>query len=326
MIDIPTLPEPPVPPEVDLTDFEFMPLDVHRLLKSRTWIEAADNPRVGHALVCLWAESWHQIPASSLPDSDRVLARFAMCDAETWARIRDEVLRGWIKCADGLLYHPVVAEKALEAWERRLTASKKGQLGAARRWAKEATRVDGTGNARAIAQAMPKNGNRQRQGHRQGQGEEAPSAPSTIELDNKKATKREIVFKSGCIQLTQKDLDSWAVAFPSYPDIRAELTAIAAKLQDTPPAGFNPEKWFSTVAGWLKKGHERNLREGKTSAAAGDDAFTREANQWRARCRSHFERGKWQENLWGPSPDSPRCMCPPAILAEFRKPNGRAVA
>jgi hypothetical protein len=321
MTDIAMLPEPPVPAEVDLTDFPYMSLDVHRLLKSQTWIEAADNPKVGHALICLWCESWHQIPASSLPDSDRVLARFAMCDAETWAQIKGEVLRGWVKCADGLLYHTVVAEKALEAW------GKKRQQRERTRAATNARNMRRRGEQRNVQRDDDVTDNvTESKGIEGNRIEGRGKGKTTTELDSKKATKREIVFESGYIRLTQRDLDQWANAFSSYPDIRAELTSIAAKLQDDPPAGFKPEKWFGTVAAWLKKGHERNLREGKTSPAAGDDAFAREATQWRARCRSHFERGKWQEQLWGPSPDSPGCMCPPAILAEFRKPNGRAAA
>lgn len=109
--------EPLVPAEVDLRDFGFMPLDVRRLLTSETWIEAADEPKVGHAAMCLWAESWHQVPAASLPDNDRVLARLAMCTAKEWKDLRDKIMAGWVKCSDGLLYHPVVAEKALESWK-----------------------------------------------------------------------------------------------------------------------------------------------------------------------------------------------------------------
>jgi hypothetical protein len=113
------LPSPPVPANVDLRQFPYMPLEIRRLLTSVTWIEAADHPRIGHALICLWCESWHQVPASSLPDNDRVLAKMAMCSAGVWASIRKRVLSAWIKCSDGLLYHPVVAEKALEAWASR---------------------------------------------------------------------------------------------------------------------------------------------------------------------------------------------------------------
>jgi DnaB-like helicase N terminal domain/Protein of unknown function (DUF1376) len=113
------LPAPLVPEEVDLRDFEFMPLDVRRLLQSDTWIEASAEPKLGHVLICLWCEAWHQVPAGSLPDNDTVLARFAMCDLATWQALRPKAMAAWTKCSDGRLYHPVVSEKALEAWERK---------------------------------------------------------------------------------------------------------------------------------------------------------------------------------------------------------------
>lgn len=113
MVDLPL---PPVPADTDLRDFGFMPLDVRRLLTSETWIEGADSPKAAHAAMCLWCESWHQVPASSVPDNDKVLARLAMCTTEEWAGVRTQALRGFQKCSDGRLYHLIVAEKAREAW------------------------------------------------------------------------------------------------------------------------------------------------------------------------------------------------------------------
>src|SRR3954451_3833084 len=130
--------------DMDLRDFQFMPLDVRRLLTSETWIEAADDPKLGHALVCLWCESWHQVPAGSLPDHPRVLARLALCEAGEWERIKDRALDGWVRCSDGRLYHPVVAEKALEAWIEKLGQRKSSGAGNAKRWGIEfdPTRID----------------------------------------------------------------------------------------------------------------------------------------------------------------------------------------
>lgn len=110
---------PLTPADCDLRDFDFMTLDVRRLLKSETWMEAADDPRLGHALMTLWAESWHQVPAASVPNSDRLLARLAMCTPDEWQRIRARALSGWVLCDDGRYYHPVVAEKAADAYERK---------------------------------------------------------------------------------------------------------------------------------------------------------------------------------------------------------------
>lgn len=123
------LPEPLVPAEVDLRDYEYLPLDVMRLLRSSTWRKARQQPELGYWMVNLWVSSWHEVPAASLPDDDIELAEFARCDLSRWAEVRDKVLSGWVPCSDGRLYHPVVAEKALEAWDK-MRAQRKQTLAA----------------------------------------------------------------------------------------------------------------------------------------------------------------------------------------------------
>lgn len=128
-------PHPLTPPDCDLTDFPSMLLDHRRLLTSETWIEAAKTPRLGHALLSLWCESFQQIPAASLPDNDLTLLRFSMCPtAKEWAKVRERALSAWVKCRDGRLYHPVVAEKALEAWLEKLASRLSSGAGNAKRW------------------------------------------------------------------------------------------------------------------------------------------------------------------------------------------------
>jgi hypothetical protein len=63
-------PAPPIPCDVDLRDFHFMPLDVVRLQNSETW--AIADGWAAKALVNLWTRSWHQVPAGSLPDDDNL--------------------------------------------------------------------------------------------------------------------------------------------------------------------------------------------------------------------------------------------------------------
>jgi hypothetical protein len=125
------LPEPLVPAEVDLRDFAFMPLDVVRLRDSD--LAALESPDACWAAVLLWCASWHQVPAASVPDDDRVLANLAGFGrvVREWQKIRDGALRGWILCSDGRLYHPVVAAKAMDAWRSKLE----------QRWRTEAGRV-----------------------------------------------------------------------------------------------------------------------------------------------------------------------------------------
>lgn len=110
------LPDPLTPADCDLRDFPYMPLDVERLCDSD--LAALESPEACWAALLLWCKSYHQIPAGSLPNDDRILAKFTgyQRSPERWLAIREGALRGWIKCSDGRLYHPVVTEKANEAW------------------------------------------------------------------------------------------------------------------------------------------------------------------------------------------------------------------
>jgi Protein of unknown function (DUF1376) len=109
--------EPLTPPDCDLRGLGFMPLDVGRLRDSD--LALVSSGEEFKAAVLLWCASWHQVPAASLPDDDRALCRLAGVEPKVWQRVRDGALRGWIQCDDGRLYHPVVAEKALDACQRR---------------------------------------------------------------------------------------------------------------------------------------------------------------------------------------------------------------
>lgn len=112
--------EPLVSQEVDLRDFDYMPLQVARLRDSG--LAAHEDPAECWFAVLLWCASWHQVPAASLPNDDKELAAFAGFGrvVKEWQKVKKGALRGWILCSDGRLYHPVVAEKANEAWLARL--------------------------------------------------------------------------------------------------------------------------------------------------------------------------------------------------------------
>jgi hypothetical protein len=122
---------PLVPPAVDLRDFPFMPLDVRRLLNSETWVLGTAEEKV--AAINLWCEAWHQIPAASLPNNDRMLAHLSKA-GDRWKKVREHALRGWLLCDDGRLYHSVIAEKAVEAWEKKVRQRERGRRGNAVRW------------------------------------------------------------------------------------------------------------------------------------------------------------------------------------------------
>lgn len=129
-----TLPDPLTPPECDLRDFQFIPLDIVRLFGSEFHGQANDSEwRAG---VTLWLKSFHQVPAASLPDDDRQLARAAELgtDVKKWKKLKEIALHGWVRANDGRLYHPVVAEKALEAWIEKLRQRKSSGAGNAKKY------------------------------------------------------------------------------------------------------------------------------------------------------------------------------------------------
>ncbi len=107
-----------------------MPVVIRRLLQSDTWVLGTDSER--SAAIALWLESWHQIPAASLPNNDRMLAHLAQ--SRSWNRVKKHVMAGFTLCNDGRWYHPVVSEKALESWIEKLLALLTGSIGNAKRW------------------------------------------------------------------------------------------------------------------------------------------------------------------------------------------------
>lgn len=126
------LPEPLTPATCDLQDFKFMPLDVARLRDSD--LASDETPECCWAAVLIWCASWHQVPAASVPDSDQWLAKQAGYVArgkvaKEWLEVREGAMRGWVKCSDGRLYHPVVAEKAIEAWDSKLDQRWRTEVG-----------------------------------------------------------------------------------------------------------------------------------------------------------------------------------------------------
>jgi uncharacterized protein YdaU (DUF1376 family) len=111
------LPAPLSSPDCDLRGLEWMPLDVLRLTESDLFLESSGDGF--KAAVALWCKSWRQVPAGSVPAGDDKLAQLAQVTPARWKRIKAEALRNWVLCSDGRLYHPVVAQKAMEALPHR---------------------------------------------------------------------------------------------------------------------------------------------------------------------------------------------------------------
>ncbi len=132
--------EPLTPQDCDLRDYVWMPMDCNRLLSSETWVLGNAEEKV--ASLTLWMKSWHQVPAGSLPDNDKMLAHMSEAGAK-WPKLREHALRGWVKCDDGRLYHPVVCEKAREAWANKLAQKARTESARAAKAARRSGLSDG---------------------------------------------------------------------------------------------------------------------------------------------------------------------------------------
>jgi hypothetical protein len=206
---------PLVPAEIVLRDFTFMPLDVVRLRDSD--LASKTSGEEFRAAVLLWCVAWHQVPAASLPSDDESLAKFAGFgkrnrvgyDKAGWAKVREGALRGFKLCSDGRLYHPVIAEKAREAWDGKLHTRFKRECERIKKAAQRADTVPcypsfdewkehlaltgedrWSGLSQGTQQGRPSNVYReshslkgQGEGERQGQGEEKPNASGSFNLE-----------------------------------------------------------------------------------------------------------------------------------------------
>jgi hypothetical protein len=131
-----TLPEPLTPADCDCTDLDGFMLNVERLMASE--LVALSSHEVIGAAVLLWCRAWKQTPAASLPDDDRINAAFAKLALPRFRKLKGEVMRGFVKCSDGRLYHRTLAAEATKAFDRKQAFRKKRETDAERlrKWRK----------------------------------------------------------------------------------------------------------------------------------------------------------------------------------------------
>ena len=125
-----------------------MRFDVVRLTNSE-FVMGASREAVGAAFT-LWFSSFHQVPAGTLPDNDRLLQRMSCCTDREWKRVGKEAMHGWMLCSDGRYHHPVVADVVRESWKKK----RHGQKAAQSRWT-----ANGSAHAHAGAMHMHSRGN-----------------------------------------------------------------------------------------------------------------------------------------------------------------------
>jgi hypothetical protein len=172
------LPQPLTPADCDLRGLPFMPLDVVRLLDSDLF--ALTTGEEFKAALALWCKAWLQVPAASLPDDDRVLAHLSGTGAR-WKKIKAMALKGWVKCSDGRYYHPVVAEKAADAWKHRQAQRERAN----KRWGNAEPKQSGNATANATAHATASPAAMQGTGTVKDKKKEIPPNPQALPADLK---------------------------------------------------------------------------------------------------------------------------------------------
>lgn len=110
------LPEPPYPSNTKANGFK-QEVDWDRIAQSRTWVYADNEVRPW--LLMLWLKSWQNVPAGAWEADDEYIARSLGCKLEFFIGHRDQLMRGWVRHADGLLYHPFITLQVLEMLGRR---------------------------------------------------------------------------------------------------------------------------------------------------------------------------------------------------------------
>lgn len=320
-----SLPAPLVPAECNLRDFAFMPLDVVRLRDSD--LTAVPDAEVFRAAVVSWCVAWHQEPAASLPDDDAVLAKLLGYgrDVKGWKKLRDAgALRNFVKCSDGRLYHPVVAEKANEAWAEKLSyrgfqssQSHKGKLGAAKRWGKPLPQDDdssgdssghSTGHDKAKPEPSEKNSLK---GQGQGQGK--------IEDGAKAAPPKPKAVKTRLPSDWTLPPEWRAWSAENRPDLNADAVALSFRDYWLSPDAKLPLKadWFRVWKTWIDRTEARGKFRAQpgTAAAPSNDppsriAYRKAFAEWDGAGRTGEKPTLAQFAHLDRPPESPRAEAP----------------
>ncbi len=111
------LPAPLVAADVDVRDLDSFLFNVERLMASE--LVALSSHEVVAAALFLWCRAWKQMPAASLPDDDRVICAYSRLSVTRYRKLKTEILRGFVKCSDGRLYHRTLAAEANAAFARK---------------------------------------------------------------------------------------------------------------------------------------------------------------------------------------------------------------
>lgn len=338
---------PLTPPECDLQDFPFMPLHVARLRDSD--LAGEESPEACWYAVLLWAAAWHQLPAGSLPDNDPVLARLIGLgrDVRTFRKNKAGAMRGFVLCDDGRLYHPVVAEQAIVAWNGKLQ----------QRWRTECARIKKANQrnetdlptptfeeflSRGAADPSPENV------PEDVPGDMAKSPPGQClqEKETGKGTGRLLERSDDLFVAPTEPAPTEVSNSPGYPDLFEKAWAAYPHVKGRSSKKLTHGFWKklpamtrealpAAVARYAKDGREpkmecgaqameRWVRDEKFGDWLGGSSAGPMGADW-ADARWAIAVDLWRtERAWdaglGPTPGQPGCRVPPHLLVEPAKP------
>jgi hypothetical protein len=328
------------PPDCDVRSLAFMPPEVERLLDSDLFaLSTGDEFK---AALALWARSWRQVPAGSIPADERIQAKLAGVSVTEWRGLAPRALHGWQPCADGRLYHPVIAEKAITAWLEHLRFQERSARGNAARYGRE---LDPTSFAKAAAagieclhrlspKAAAKYGNLPQgaetaptrspepvlQGGKnapkgKGKGKVPPVGTLAPSSDpNKEAWQRAIALLIGVGVSEQKARSFFGKLLRDHAIEARDLLTVVVSAELSGSA--DPQSYLTKAARGVAQRRGCHVHS-PTSGEWGHD-------EWATAVRLYRQDGTWSSEL-GPKPDEPGCRAPDTILGPpFRVIEGGA--
>jgi hypothetical protein len=324
-----------------------MPLDVIRLRDSD--LASTVSGDAFRTAVLLWCASWHQLPAASLPNDNRILAKLAGYgrDVESWTKVRDDALHGFIECSDGRLYHPVIAEKAIEANDQRKRQKKRtqkatearcgGRRNAERDDNRDVERNDHRDDskpknrhgARNEVQQTRQDKDRERDKERLKTAVESLSSSSSRasaqDDDNPTKAVEDSGKEEGFNPLGTTLPEDWT---PEVDDItaangyglndeaiRAELLTFHAYNAQN---GTFSKNWSATWRLWCARWKEREGAKPKQASPRNTGNTQPTADNWDWACKAWIRnQSAWPYRSLGPAPGQPGCRCPDIFLTRY---------
>jgi uncharacterized protein YdaU (DUF1376 family) len=103
-------------------------------------VEAMTTEGVG-CYILLLCKAWRETPPGTIPDDDRLLARWARVSDQRWSELRREVLLPWEPSSEGRLVQKRLSAEFRKQRERANSRSRSGKAGAEARWQTHGERI-----------------------------------------------------------------------------------------------------------------------------------------------------------------------------------------